>query len=92
MVDWTKGGDCASEQHCGELNAKYPRWLSVSLSLCPSDLPLHLTASLLPISSTFTEQVLCRTATPAARQPAVLVCGDHEHVRMGNTTSTYAAE
>lgn len=29
MVDWTKGGDCASTAHCGELNAKY--WVELLL-------------------------------------------------------------
>ena len=33
MVDWTKGGDCASEAQCGELNAKYLRRLFAPLSL-----------------------------------------------------------
>ena len=100
MVDWTKGGDCASEAQCGELNAKYLRRLFAPLSLCLSVfLPLCLSASLplrslslclsaLRYTNFFTGQVLRRTATPAACQPAVLVRGNNEHVRMGNSSST----
>lgn len=29
MVDWTKGGDCATEDQCGGLNAKY--WVELLL-------------------------------------------------------------
>ena len=29
MVDWTKGGDCATEESCGGLNAKY--WVELLL-------------------------------------------------------------
>lgn len=84
MVDWTKGGDCASEAQCGELNAKYLRRLFAPLSLRS----LSLCLSALRYTNFFTGQVLRRTATPAACQPAVLVRGNNEHVRMGNSSST----
>jgi hypothetical protein len=29
MVDWTKGGECSQQTHCGELNAKY--WVELLL-------------------------------------------------------------